>query len=130
MEAEKNDDKDGKAFYKVMNKTVYGKTIKNFTNKVDVRMVNNKNDYFRWTSKSTYVTQEIFDNNLVAIHKIKITLTLNKPAYVGMCILELSKVPMYEFRYGYTKNKYGNKSRLLLTGTGSFMYEIETENAY
>ena len=87
MEAEKNDDKDGKAFYKVMNKTVYGKT-KNFTNKVDVRMVNNKNDYFRWTSKSTYVTQEIFDNNLVAIHKIKIKLTLNKPAYVGMCILE------------------------------------------
>ena len=110
MEAEKNDDKDGKAFYKVMNKTVYGKTIKNFTNKVDVRMVNNKNDYFRWTSKSTYVTQEIFDNNLVAIHKIKITLTLNKPAYVGMCILELSKVPMYEFRYDCTKNKYGNKS--------------------
>ena len=47
-----------------------------------------------------------------------------------MCILELSKVPMYEFRYDYTKNKYGNKSRLLLTGTGSFMYEIETENAY
>ena len=42
MEAEKNDDKDGKAFYKVMNKTVYGKTIKNFRNKVDVRMVNNK----------------------------------------------------------------------------------------
>ena len=130
MEAEKNDDKDGKAFYKVMNKTVYGKTIKNFTNKVDVRMVNNKKDYFRWTSKLTYVTQEIFDNNLVAIHKIKITLTLNKPAYVGMCILELSKVPMYEFRYDYTKNKYGNKSRLLLTGTGSFMYEIKTENAY
>ena len=130
MEAEKNDDKDGKAFYKVMNKTVYGKTIKNITSKVDVRMVNNKKDYFRWTSKLTYVTQEIFDNNLVAIHKIKITLTLNKPAYVGMCILELSKVPMHEFRYGYTKNKYGNKSRLLLTGTGSFMYEIETENAY
>ena len=88
MEAEKNDDKDGKAFYKVMNKTVYGKTIKNFRNKVNVRMVSNKKHYFRWTSKLTYVTQEIFDNNLVAIHKIKITLTLNKPAYVGMCILE------------------------------------------
>ena len=130
MEAEKNDDKDGKAFYKVMNKTVYGKTIKNFRNKVDVRMVNNKKDYFRWTSKPTYATQERFDNNLVAIPKIKITLTLNKPAYVGMCILEWSKISMYEFRYDYTKNKYGNKSRLLLTGTGSFTYEIETENAY
>lgn len=52
MEAEKNDDKDGKAFYKVMNKTVCGKTIKNFTNKVDVRMVNNKKRLFQMDIKT------------------------------------------------------------------------------
>ena len=58
---------------------------------------------------------KIFDNDLVVIVKNKITLTLNKPAYIGMCILELSKVLMYKFRYDYMKNKYGNKSRPLFT---------------
>ena len=46
-----------------------------------------------------------FDNDLVGTHKIKITLTLNKPAYVGMCLLELSKVQMYEFHYDYIKKE-------------------------
>ena len=55
------------------------------------------------------------------------TLTLNKPAYIGMCILELSKVLMYEFHYNY-KNKYGNNPRLLFTDTNSLMYEIEAED--
>ena len=47
-----------------------------------------------------------------------------------MCILELNKVPMYEFHYGYTKNKYDNESRLLFTDIGSLMYETETGNVY
>ena len=68
---------------------------------------------------------KIFDNNLVAIRKSKVSLKLNKPAYIGMCILELSKVLMYEFHYDYIKNKYDNKSKLLFTDTDSFMYEIE-----
>ena len=52
---------------------------------------------------------------------------LNKPACVGMCILELSKVLMYEFHYDYIKNKYDNKSKLLFSDTDSLMYEIKTE---
>ena len=51
------------------------------------------------------MSQKIFDNGLVEIHKSKVTLTLNKPAYVGMCILELSKVLMYKFHYDCIKNK-------------------------
>ena len=47
-----------------------------------------------------------------------------------MCILELSKVLMYEFHYGYVKNNYGKNSRLLFTGTDSLMYEIKTEDVY
>ena len=47
-----------------------------------------------------------------------------------MCILELSKVLMYEFHYDYIKNKYGNNSRLLFTGTDSLMYEIKTKDVY
>ena len=71
--------------------------------------------------------QKIFDNDLVAIQKSKITLTLNKPPYVDMCLLYLSKVLMYEFHYDYSKNKYGNKSRLLFTDVDSLIYEIKTE---
>ena len=69
----------------------------------------------------SYMSHKIFDNELVAIFKNKVTLTLNKPAYTGMCILELSKVLMYEVHYDYIKNKYGNNSRLLFPDTDSLM---------
>ena len=68
------------------------------------------------------MSHKVFDNNLVAIRKSKLALKLNKPAYIGMCILELSKVLMYEFNYDCIKNKYDKKSRLLFTDTDSSMY--------
>ena len=74
------------------------------------------------------MSNKIFDNDLVAVRKSKVTLTLNKPVYVGMCILELRKVLMYEFHYDYMKIKYGNDSELLFTYTDSLMYEIKTED--
>ena len=89
--------------------------------KIDVKLGNNK---------PIYMSHKKFDNNLVAIPRSKVTLTLNKPAYIGMCILELSKVLMHEFHYDYAKNKYGNNSRLLFTETDSLMYEIKTEDVY
>ena len=60
------------------------------------------------------MSYKLSDNGLVVIHKNKVTLTLNKPTYIGMCILELSKVLIYEFHYDYLKNKYGSNSRLLI----------------
>ena len=60
----------------------------------------------------------------MAIRKSKVTLTPNKPAYVGICVLELSQVLMYEFHNDFIKNKYSNGSRLLFTDTDSLMYEI------
>ena len=54
-----------------------------------------------------YVPKKIFDNDLVVIHKNKVILTVNKPVYVGICILDLSKVLIYGFHYNYIKNKYG-----------------------
>ena len=66
----------------------------------------------------------------MVIRKNKITLTFNKPAYIDMCILELSKVIMYEFHYDYIKNKYGNNSKLLFTDTDSLRYELKTDNVY
>ena len=73
---------------------------------------------------------KIFDNNLAVKHKSKLALKLNKLAYIGMCILELSKVLMYEFHYHYIKNKYDNKSKLLFTDTDSLMYEIKTGDVF
>ena len=71
-----------------------------------------------------------FDNNLVTIRKRKVALKLNKPAYTGMCILELSKVLMYEFHYDYIKNNHNNKSKLISTDTDCLMYEIKSEDVY
>ena len=76
------------------------------------------------------MSHKTFENDLVAIRKSKVTLTLNKPAYIGMRIFELSKKLMYEFHYDYIKNKYGNNSRLLPTDTDSLMHEIKTADVY
>ena len=76
------------------------------------------------------MSQKIFDNDLVVIRENKVTLTLNKRTYIGMCILLLSKVLMHEFHCDYIKNKYGNNSKLLFTDTDSLMSEIQTEDVY
>ena len=60
----------------------------------------------------------------------KTKLVFNKPVYLGMCILDLSKTLMYDFHYNYIKQKYGNKAKLLFTDTDCLMYEIQTENFY
>ena len=66
--------------------------MENLRNRIDVKLVSNKKDYLKWASKPSYMSYKIFDNDLVTMRKKKVTLTLNKPAYIGMCILELSKV--------------------------------------
>ena len=66
----------------------------------------------------------------MAVHKIKEALTLNRLAYVGMCILDLSKTLMYNCYYNYIKKRYGNRAKLLFTDTDSLTYEIETEAVY
>ena len=82
---QKNGDKDGKVLYKLMNNVAYEKTIESLRNRIVVKLVSNKKDFLERRSKPNYMSYKIFDNGLV-------TLTLNKPAYLGMCILELSKV--------------------------------------
>ena len=119
-----------KDFFKLMNNSVYGKTMENLRKRVDVRLVTDEKKLLKMASKPTYVSSKIFNENLVAVHKIKESLTLNKPAYVGMCILDLSKTLMYDFHYNYIKNKYGDKAKLLFTDTDSLCYEIKAEDIY
>ena len=116
--------------YKLINNAVFGKTMKKGGNRIDVRLVSNKKDYLKWTFKPSYMSHKLFETDLVAIRKNKVTLTLNKPAYIGMCILEVSEVLMCEFHYNHIENKYANKSRLFFTNTDSLMYEIKTEDTY
>ena len=119
-----------KDFFKLMNNSVFGKTMENIRKRVDVRLVTDEKKLLKLTSKPTYVSSKIFNENLVAVHKIKETLTLNRPAYVGMCILDLSKTLMYDFHYNYIKRNYGYKAKLLFTDTDSLTYEIEANDVY
>ena len=119
-----------KDFFKLMNNSVFGKTMENLRKRQDIKLVTDEENLLRWASKPSFISCKIFNEDLVAIHKTKTTLTLNRPAYVGMCILDLSKTLMYDFHYNYIKSKYGDKARLLFTDTDSLTYEIEADDVY
>ena len=113
-----------------LNNSVFGKTMENLRKRVDVRLVTNEKKLLKLTSKPTYVSSKIFNENLVAVHKIKEALTLNRPSYMGMCILYLSKTLMNDFHYNYIKKKYGDRDKLLFTDTDSLTYEIGAKDVY
>ena len=99
-----------------MNNAVCGKTMENVRKRVDVKLVTDEKEHIKLASKPTYVSSKIFNKNLVAVHNIKEALTLNRPAYVGMCILDFSKTLMYDFHHNYVKQKCKSK---LFTDTDS-----------
>ena len=119
-----------KDFFKLMNNSVFGKTMENIRNSVDVKLVNDKKQAEKLSAKPNFYHCDIFSEELVAIHMKKTRLVFNKPVYLGMCILDLSKTLMYNFHYNYIKQKYGDKAKLLFTDTDSLMYEIQTEDFY
>lgn len=109
-----------KDFFKLMNNSVFGKTMENIIKRVDVRLVTDENKLSKLASKPTYVTSKILNENLVAVHKIR--------DYVGTCILDLTKTLMYDFHYNYIKKKYKSRAKLLFTDTDSLMYEIKAKD--
>ena len=126
-EAKNNFEKD---FYKLMNNSVFGKTMENIRNRVVVKLVNTKEKLRKLVSKPNFKNRKILEENLVSVLMKKTSLTMDKPVYLGMCILDLSKIIMYDFHYNYIKQKYGNNAKLLFTDTDSLMYEIQTEDFY
>ena len=104
--------------------------MENIRNGVDIKLVNNEKQAEKLSAKPNFNHCNIVSKNLVVIHMKKTKLVFNKPVYLGMCILDLSKTLMYDFHYTYIKQKYGDKAKLLLTYTDSTMYEIQTEDFY
>ena len=112
-----------KAFFKLIINLVYNKTMENVRKRLNVKLINNEKKYLKVVSRPSFVSQKILDKNLVAVHKIKPVLLLNKPIYVGFCILELSKMIMYDWYYNYFVKKFD--CSLLFTDTDSLVYEIK-----
>ena len=125
--AKNNFEKD---HYKLMNNSVFGKTMENIRNRKNVKLVNNEEKARKLIAKPNYRSCKIFSENLISVHMKKTSLVMNKPVYLGACILDLSKTIMYDFHYNYIKPMYKDKAKLLFTDTDSLMYEIETEDFY
>jgi len=119
-----------KDFFKLMNNSVFGKTIENIEKRVDVRLVTSEREALKLSAQPNYHSCTIFDENLVAVHMRKTKLKYDKLIYLGMSILDLSKTLMYDFHYNYVKDKYGDRAKLLFTDTDSLAYEIKTEDFY
>ncbi|PFX12388.1 putative uncharacterized transposon-derived protein F54H12.3 [Stylophora pistillata] len=130
LRAKANNDFE-KDFYKLMNNAVFGKTMENIRKRVDVRLVTREEKAKKLTNKVNFKHCTIFSEDLSAIHMGKTQILFNKPLYLGMSILDLSKTLMYDFHYNYIKPKYPEgRSKLLFTDTDSLCYEIQTEDFY
>ena len=119
-----------KDFFKLMNNSVFGKTIENIRKRQNIKLVDDRDKVLKLSSRPNFERATIFDPNLVAIHMKKTDIYFNKPIYVGQAILDLSKTLMFDFHYNYIREKYANKSELLFTDTDSLMYHIQTDDFY
>ena len=102
--------------------------MENLRNRIKIRVLKNSQDFIKYTSRPTCVNWKVFKNNLAAIHEKKISLTLNKPVYVGFTVLEIIKWEMHSFNYNFMIRKFN--TRLLFTDTGSLCYELHGKNLY
>ena len=120
----KNDLK--KDFFKLMNNAVFGKTMENVRKHRNIKLATTERKMNYLVSEPNYHTTKFFAENLLAIEFKKNQILMNKPAYLGLSILELSKILIYEFWYDYVKPKYGKKGKLCYMDTGSFIVYIKT----
>merc|ERR1711888_59780 len=121
-----------KDLYKLMNNSVFGKTMENLRRRVDVKLVraNEEDKLRRLVASPAFARANVFDDGLAAIQVHKSRLVLNRLVYVGMSILDLSKSLMYDFYYNHLKKEYGDRCHLLYTDTDSVLLEIRTEDVY
>ena len=118
-----------KEFFKLMNNSVFGKTMENLRKRVSIELVKDAEKAEKLVNKPNFVDVKIFDEFLIAVKMRKTRVVMNKPIYAGMTTLDLSKLLMFDFQYGYVKKKWENCS-VLYTDTDSLVLEIETEDFF
>ena len=119
-----------KDFFKLMNNSVFGKTIENIRKRQNIFLIDNRKKAAKLSSRPNFERATIFDKNLIAVHMKKTEVYFNKPVYVGQAILDLSKTLMFDFNYNYIKKKYKNRAELMFTDTDSLLYLIHTDDFY
>ena len=108
-----------KNFYKLINNAVFGKTMEILKKRVNVKLVNDKTKLSKLTAFPSFDYFRIFFEDLAVVNMKKTKFYLNRPIYVGIAILDLSKVLMYQFHHDHMKPKYGRNGKLLFTDTDS-----------
>ena len=117
-------------FFKLMNNSVFGKTMENVRNQRDIKTVTTDKRRSILDSEPSYHSTKHISKDLLIMEMKKFKVKLNKPIYLGQAILDLSKTLMYEFWYDYIKPKYNDKAKLCYMDTDSFVMYIKTEDFY
>ena len=119
-----------KAFFELMNNSVFGKTMENMRKHKDISFTTNEEAYFKRVMKPNYKSGIWFSENLMGCEMEKIRIFMNKSVYLGQAILDLSKIIMYEFHYDYMLPKYGKHLKPCYMDTDSLVYDIKADDFY
>ena len=119
-----------KYLFKLMNNTVFGKTMENIRKHRDIKLVTTDRKRSKLVSEPNYHTINLISEDLSITEMKKTKVKMNKPIYLGLSILEISKILMYEFWYDYMKPKYNDDVRLCYMDTDSFVMDIKTNDFY
>ena len=119
-----------KKFFKLMNNSVFGKTMENVRNHRDIKLVTTYEKLFKYANEPNMINIKCFSEEFLTIEMRKTVVKMYKPLYLGLTILDLSKVTMYEFYYDYLKQKYGDNVKLCDTDTDSFIMHVKTDDIY
>ena len=113
-----------------MKNSIFSKTLHNIRNRVDIPLISTDKAAQKLAAMPNYDCCTIFDENIIVVHMKKTNLYFNKPVYLGISILHLSKSMVCDFHYNYTETKYVDKIILLFTDNDSLAYEIKTKHFY
>ena len=119
-----------KDLFKLMNNSVFGKTMENIRKHRDVKLVTMDKKRSKLVSEPNYHTINLISEDLSIIEVKKTKVKMNKPIYLGLSILEISNILMYEFWYDYMKPKYNDDAKLCYMDTDSFVMRIKTNDFY
>ena len=119
-----------KDFFKLMNNVVFGKTMENARKDRDINLVKTDKKRNKLVSEPNYHTMKLLDDYLAIIEIKKVEVKMSKPIYLGLSILDITKITMYEFWYDFIKSKYGSRAKLCYMDTDSFVINIKIKDFY